>query len=67
MSPTNWHLPRAFATTKQGHLPSTSVETEPYAAAVADLQHSLRGIRVKSKATGEKGFQIARYFQALIS
>ena len=37
-------------TEKQGCLPSSSVETEPCAVAVADPQPHLRGVRVESEA-----------------
>ena len=37
------HLPATEQ--QQGHLPSASEETEPWAAAAADLQHPLRGIQ----------------------
>ena len=48
MSTTNWHLPRALpAAEHQGHLPPASAETEPCAAAAADLQHLLRTLRVE--------------------
>ena len=56
-------LTRAFATTTQGHLPSASVETEPYAAAAADLQRPLRGIQVKSEALCAPGKLVRKVFR----
>ena len=38
------HLP-GTEQQEQGHLPSASLESEPHAAAPADLQHPLRGIQ----------------------
>ena len=38
------HLPTAEQQ-QQGHLPSASAETDPWAAATADLQHPLRAIQ----------------------
>ena len=34
-------------TEQQGHLPSAFAETEPYAAAAVDLQHTLSESRVE--------------------
>ena len=38
---------------QQGDLPSSSVGTEHRAAAAADLQHHLRGVRVAGKQVGQ--------------
>ena len=47
MSTTNCHLPRALPRIEQQrHLPSASMEIEPYAARAVDLQH-LREFRVE--------------------
>lgn len=56
-------LTRAFATTKQRHLPSASAETDPYAAAAADLQRPLRGIRVKSETLCAPGKLVGKVFR----
>ena len=59
--------------TEQGHLPSASVEVEPFAAAATNLQHPLREIpggewgSLCSRETGGTGLQIVRNFQELIS
>ena len=46
LSTTNWHLPRASPTTEQQrHLPSASMEIEPWAAIAVDLQQPLREFR----------------------
>ena len=43
-----WHLPRALPMTEQQrHLPSASMEFEPYAALAVDLKQSLREFRVE--------------------
>ena len=48
VSTTNWHLPRALPRTEQQrHLPSASMEIEPYAAIAVDLQQPLREFRVE--------------------
>ena len=48
LSTTNWHLPRALPTNEEEkHLPSASTEIEPHAAVAADLQQSLREVRVE--------------------
>ena len=48
MSTTNWHLPRALPMTEQQrHLPSASMEIEPYPAIAVDLQQPLREVRVE--------------------
>ena len=72
LSTTNWHLPRALPMIEQqGHLPSASAETEPCAAAAADLQHPLREFRVEwgtlcSRESGGTGLWIVGYFQEQI-
>ena len=59
----NWTEEHLLATEQQQqkHLPSVSVEIEPYAAAAADLQRPLRGTQggewgtLCSRETGGKG------------
>ena len=59
----SYKLVLTFATTKQRHLPSASAETEPYAAAAADLQRPLRGIRVKSETLCAPGKLVGKVFR----
>ena len=47
LSTTNWHLPRTLPTEQQRHLPSTSMEIEPYAAIAGDLQQPMKEFRAE--------------------
>ena len=46
LSTTNWHLPRSLPTTEQQcHLPSASMEIEPYIDIAVEFQKPLREFR----------------------